>query len=222
MGAEGTLADGRPALPAGEILEDSVVPPRAPWSGRLSAGECLRIVDLEGAQAVDFLCFGTHPHRGQVERYHAANTIKVPCRLYLAEGSVLYSQFARPMMSVVADSMGGHDTVFGCCSFDVDRVRYGAVNAECCQRNFETEMARHGLGPEHVVANVNWFMSVPVEPDGTARIVESPSRPGEHVDLRAEMDVLCVFSNCPEELNPATGSNGPTPVRAIRWRPASG
>jgi len=98
-------------------------------------------------------------------------------------------------------------------------VRYGATCAECCQRNFERELARHGIGSEHVVPNVNFFMNVPVGADGTAGIGESQSRPGDFVDLRAEMPVLAVLSNCPEELNPATGANGPTPIRAVVWRP---
>lgn len=108
-----------------------------------------------------------------------------------------------------------HDTIFGCCSFEVDRIRYGAVNEECCQRNFERELSRHNIGPEHIVSNVNFFMYVPVDPHGNAEIRQSLSKPGDHVTLRAEMDVLCVFSNCPEALNDATGDSGPTPVRAI-------
>ncbi|MGF1447496.1 MAG: DUF1989 domain-containing protein [Pikeienuella sp.] len=216
------LVDGATTLPQGEILEDTTVPARAPWSGRLAAGECLRLIDLEGQQAIDFLCFAAVPHRGQVERYHAANTIKIPKTLKIGAGTVLYSQFARPLMTVIADSGAAHDTIFGCCSYDVDRVRYGATNPACCQENFETEMARHGLGPEHVVANLNFFMSVPVDADGHAEIRSGASRPGDYVDLRAETDVLCVLSNCPEALNPAAGDNGPTPIRAIRWRPAVG
>ena len=202
-------------LPAGEVRVDHVVPPRAPWSARIEAGEILRIVDLEGQQAVDFLCFNADD---PAERYHAPNTIKVPGNVYVGPGTVLRSSLARPMMTVVADTVGKHDTIFGCCSFALDEVRYGRTNPECCQRNFERELARHGLGPEQVVPNVNFFMSVPVAPDGSAGIAESRSRPGDYVDLRAEMPVLAVLSNCPEELNAATGANGPTPIRTLIWR----
>ncbi|MEM6899950.1 MAG: DUF1989 domain-containing protein [Pseudomonadota bacterium] len=208
------LATGEPVVPPGKIIEDTVVPPRAPWSALVQKGQHLRLVDLEGQQAVDFLCFGTAQYKGQVERYHMPNTIKIPKNILLGKGTVLYSQFARPMMTIVEDSCGGHDTIFGCCSFAVDQVRYGKTNVECCQRNFEREMARHDIGPEHVVANANFFMNVPVGPDGRAEITDSQSRPGDYVDLRAEMDVIAVLSNCPEELNPAAGS-GPSPIRAI-------
>lgn len=204
------------ARPHGRILSDTVVPARAPWSARIAKGRILRLIDLEGQQAIDFLCYNAHD---PAERYHAANTMKVPGRIFIGEGSVLRSSLARPMMTVVADTCGRHDTIFGCCSFEIDEVRYGKTNAESCQRNFERELARHGIGPEHIVANVNFFMNVPVGPDGAAQIADALSKPGDYVDLRAEMDVLAVLSNCPEELNPATGAKGPTPVRVIVWSP---
>ena len=196
----------------GHIIEDSIVPARQPWSRRLSKGECLRLIDLEGQQAIDFLCYNA---RDPSEGYHAANTIKVPCNIFIGKGSILRSSLARPLMTVIEDTCGRHDTIFGCCSFEVDQVRYGATNVECCQQNFERELAKHGLGKEYVLANVNFFMSVPVAADGQAQIIDSHSKPGDYVTLRAEMDVLAVLSNCPEELNPASGSNGPSPIRAL-------
>ena len=201
-------------LPHGRVIEDTVVPARASWSARVARGNILRLIDLEGQQAVDFLCFNADDPS---ERYHAANTIKGPCNIYVGEGTVLRSSLARPMMTVVADTCGRHDTIFGCCSFEIDEVRYGKTNPECCQRNFERELAKHGVGPEHIVPNVNFFMYVPIGPDGEARIEDALSKPGDYVDLRAEMDVLAVLSNCPEALNPATGDRGPTPIRAIVW-----
>lgn len=180
-------------------------------------GNMLRLIDMEGQQAIDFLCFNADDPS---ERYHAANTIKAPGNIFVGEGTVLRSSLARPMMTVVADTCGRHDTIFGCCSFEIDEVRYGKVNTECCQGNFERELAKHGVGPEHIVSNVNFFMYVPVGPDGEAQIMDSLSKPGDYVDLRAEMDVLAVLSNCPEVLNPATGDRGPTPIRAIVWSPA--
>ncbi|MEM7056150.1 MAG: DUF1989 domain-containing protein [Pseudomonadota bacterium] len=202
--------------PDGHIIEDSIVPPRAPWSARMEAGEMLRIIDLEGQQAVDFLCFNADD---PTERYHAPNTIKAPKQIFIGEGSILRSNLARPMMTVTHDSCGGHDTIFGCCSFEIDMVRYGKTNPECCQRNFERECARHSIGRELIMPNVNFFMNVPIGPDGAAQITDSQSMPGDYVDLRAEMPVIAVLSNCPEELNDATGTNGPTPIQVIRWRP---
>jgi urea carboxylase-associated protein 1 len=190
------------------------VPARGSWSARVAKGDILRLVDLEGQQAIDFLCFNAEDPS---ERYCAANTIKVPCNIYIGEGSVLRSSIARPLMTVISDTCGRHDTIFGCCSHEVDMVRYGRAGPESCRHNFEREMARHGIGREHIVPNVNFFMRVPVGPDGEARIVEPISKPGDYVDLCADMDVLAVLSNCPEELNAATGAKGPSSIRAIVW-----
>jgi urea carboxylase-associated protein 1 len=208
------VTDINDLLPQGRILEDTVVPARAPWSARIARGNMLRLIDLEGQQAIDFLCFSAVD---PAERYDAANTIKTQGNIFVGEGTILRSSLARPMMTVVMDTCGRHDTIFGCCSFEVDRIRYGKTNAECCRRNFEREMARREIGSEHIVANVNFFMYVPVGGDGGAGIVRPLSQPGDYVDLRAEMDLIAVLSNCPEELNPATGTQGPTPVRAIVW-----
>ena len=207
-----------PCVPAdaSAVMEDTVVGAGLPWSGRVARGEHLVLVDLEGQQAIDFLCFNADDPE---ERYHAPNTIKLQGNIYLERGSVLWSVRARKMMTVVEDTCGGHDTIFGCCSFELDDVRYGARNPGACQQNFESELARHGLGATAVVPNINFFMRVPVSADGSARIEDGWSKPGDHVNLRAEMDVLVVISNCPEALNPATGAAGPTPIRAIRYRP---
>ncbi len=122
------------------------------------------------------------------------------------------------MMTIVDDTCGGHDTIFGCCSFALDEVRYGQANPRCCEQNLEEELARHGLGPRDVVPNVNFFMRVPVASNGQVAIVDGTSKPGDHVDLRADMDVLAVLSNCPEALNPATGVR-PTPIQVIAYQP---
>jgi len=197
------------------IIEDTVVPAGMPWSARLRVGDHLRLVDLEGQQAVDFLCWNADDPE---ERYHAPNTMKLAGNIYLGLGSVLRSVEARPMMTIVEDTVGGHDTIFGCCSFKLDEVRFGKTNPRCCQKNFEEELARHGLGAKDVVPNVNFFMNVPVRDDGTASIEDGASKPGDHVGLRAEMNLLVVISNCPEALNLAAGGR-PTPVRAIVYRP---
>ena len=196
------------------VLEDTVVGAGLPWSSRIDRGELLVLVDLEGQQAIDFLCYDAHDPQ---ERYHAPNTVKLQGNIYLGPGSVLWSVRARKMMTLIEDTCGGHDTIFGCCSFELDDVRYGQRNPRACQQNFESELARHGLDATAVVPNVNFFMRVPVQADGSAAIEDGRSKPGDHVTLRAERDVLVVISNCPEALNPATGA-GPTPVRAIRYR----
>ena len=203
------------SIPGATIHEDTVVPACAPWSARIQKGDRLRLIDLEGRQAVDFLCYDA---ADPTDRYNAANTIKLNNNIYLGEGCVLWSMRARKMMTIFEDTCGSHDTLYGCCSIEIDEVRYGKTNTRGCQSNFEAELAKHGLGAKDMAANVNFFMYVPVAADGAVAIAEGLSKAGDYVDLRAEMDVLVVISNCPERDNPAAGG-APTPVRAIVYTP---
>jgi len=203
-------------VPDASIHEDTIVPAGEPWSARIKKGNVLRLVDLEGQQAIDFLCYHASD---PADRYNAANTIKLNQNIYLGKGCVLWSVRARKMMTIIEDSCGAHDTLYGCCSIEIDEVRFGKTNTQSCQSNFEAELAKHGLGEKDIVANVNFFMNVPVEADGAVAIAAGRSKPGDYVDLRAEMDLLVVISNCPERDNPAAGFK-PTPVRAIVYSPA--
>ena len=119
------------------------------------------------------------------------------------------------MMTFIEDTCGSHDTLYGCCSVEIDDVRFGKNNnGQGCQGNFEAELAKHGLGAKDIAANINLFMYVPVEVNGDVAIAPGVSKAGDYVDLRAEMDLLAVLSNCPEALNNAAGMN-PTPIRVI-------
>jgi urea carboxylase-associated protein 1 len=202
-------------VPGVSIHEDTIVPACEPWSARIKKGDRLRLIDLEGRQAVDFLCYSA---ADPADRYNAANTIKLNNNIYLGQGSVLWSLRAKRMMTIVEDTCGRHDTLYGCCSIEIDEVRFGKTNTRGCQSNFEAELAKYGLGEKDVVANVNFFMYVPVAASGALAIADGLSEPGDYVDLRAEMDLLVVISNCPERDNPAAGF-APTPVRALVYTP---
>ena len=196
----------------GTLLDD-VVPARAPWSAVVLAGDVLTIVDLGGNQAVDCLLFRADDH---AERYSAADTIAAQGNVFLREGSVLLSNEGAPMMTIAATAVAYHDTIGGACSCESNTLRYGhhTKAQHACVENFLTANARQGRGKRDMVSNVNWFMNVPVEADGALGIVDGISAPGLYVDLRAEMDVVVVVSNCPQINNPCNGFN-PTPVRMI-------
>jgi urea carboxylase-associated protein 1 len=203
-------------IPGATIHQDTVVPACEPWSASIKQGDRLRIIDLEGQQAVDFLCYSA---ADSADRYNAANTLKLNKNIYLGAGSVLWSVRARKMMTIVEDSCGFHDTLAGCCSIEIDEVRFNVTNTRSCQSNFEAELSKHGLGEMDIVANINFFMYVPVSADGNVAIADGKSKAGDYVDLCAEMDVLAVLSNCPERDNPAAGFK-PTPIRVIVYSPA--
>ncbi|MET3711649.1 urea carboxylase-associated protein 1 [Sphingomonas trueperi] len=197
----------------GRVIHDEIVPARAPWLHRVKAGETLRVVDLEGNQAVDFLLYATHD---DAERYSAQDTIAAQANIFLRTGSVLRSNEGRPMMTITATAVEYHDTIGGACSCESNTLRYGhhTKAQHACVDNFLEANLRDGRGKRDIVSNVNFFMNVPVEADGALGIVDGISAPGLTVDLRAEMDVTVVVSNCPQINNPCNGFN-PTPVRMI-------
>lgn len=208
-----------PDLPAaavpGRVIEDTTVAPGQHWGRVIEEGAHLRLIDLEGRQAIDFLCYNAD---NPAERYNAADTMKISGKLWLEKGSALYSDMGNKLFTVVDDTVGFHDTIGGCCSAESNRVRYGRWPTPNCRDNFICQLAKHGLGKKDIVANVNFFMYVPIGPDGEMAIKEGRSKPGDHVDLRAEMRTLAVLSNCPQMYNPASGGT-PTSIRVVVWRP---
>ena len=195
-------------------LVDEVIPPGGHWGRRMARGEVLRIVDLEGRQAVDFLCYQAERPE---ERYNAADTMKVAGSIFIGRGTRLLSDMGDTLMTVVEDTVGRHDTIGGCCSKESNRLRYGVDDTPNCRDNFLAALKPFGLGKRDVVANINFFMNVPVEPNGSMAIADGLSRPGDYVELRAETDVIAVLSNCPQTRNPCNGYN-PTPIRVVVWR----
>jgi len=195
-------------------IRREIVPAEGRWSARLEKGDRLRIVDLEGQQAVDFLCFSADM---PVDRYNAPNTLKLAKTIYIGKGVTLYSELARPLMTVIEDTCGRHDTLAGCCSAEINEVRYGVKNTHSCRANFIAELSKWCLGPANIVANVNFFMYVPVEADGAVAIAPCISKAGDYVELLAEMPVVTVISNCPQRHNPCSGFN-PTPIEVIITR----
>ena len=190
-------------------VSEVIVEPKMPWSGIVEKGKTLTITDLEGQQAVDFLCYDAD---NPTDRFSATNTVKVQGNIYIEEGSVLIADSGKPLLTVVEDTVGRHDTIYGCCSNPNNLLRYGVETTESCYTNFEGELARLGMGREAIVPNVNWFMSVPVLEDGSAGVATAALQPGSFVRLQAECNVLAVLSNCPQMHNPCNGYN-PTAIK---------
>jgi uncharacterized protein len=208
------------ALVPGEVVLDETVAARAPWSAVVAAGDVLTIVDLAGNQAVDCLLYAA---ADTAVRYSAPETIRRQGRITLTTGSALRADTGLALMTVVADEVGVHDTLGGACSKESNTLRYGQHTRaqHGCLENFLIEGARHGLGARDLASNINWFMNVPVDPDGALGIVDGLSAPGKRLALRAEVDTLVLVSNCPQVNNPCNAFD-PTPVRMIVTRPTAG
>ncbi len=194
---------------------DVEVLPGEPWTGILPAGGRLRFTDVGGTQSADTLFYAA---ADPGERYSSADTIRAQGNIFLTTGSVLLSSRGRPLVHVVDDTCGRHDTVGGACSAESNTCRFGFHTRYMhnCRDNFLVGLARHGLGKRDLVPNINFFMHVPVTEAGRLDIVDGISKPSDYVEVVADMDVLVVLSNCPQLNNPCNGWN-PTPIGVTVW-----
>lgn len=196
---------------SGIALSDDVIPAKGHWAREMSAGQLLRLEDVEGQQPIDLICYRRDDLQ---ERFWAAHTAKLNGTIFVTAGHVLYSDMANPMMTIVEDSVGINDVICGSCSAALDGVRYGPEEAvPGCMDNFEAAVEPWGLKRQDIPMCFNVFLNYPVGEGGrVAMDQEAPSKAGDHMLLRAEMDLLVVISNCPQENNPCTGFN-PTSFR---------
>jgi len=197
------------------IFADTIVPAGEPWMGVVRAGQRFTIVDLEGNQAVDTLFYNAADGH---EHYCATTTIRAQGNIYLTTGSVLLSNRGRPLLRIVEDTCGRHDTLGGACSAESNTVRYALDKRHMhnCRDSFLLALARDGSGltRRDLPSNINFFMNVPVTPEGGLTFENGLSAPGRHVELEALMDVRVLVSNCPQLNNPCNAYN-PTPVRVV-------
>lgn len=188
-----------------------------PYMYTIKRGQTVRILDLEGNQAVDTLFYNADDRE---ERYDANNTIREQGNIYLTTGTALISNAGNVMLCITADTCGRHDTLGGACSAESNTVRYALEkrHMHSCRDNFLMALARHdcGMTKRDLPSNINFFMNVPVTPDGQLSFADGISSAGRYVEMRAEMDILILISNCPQLNNPCNAYN-PTPVEILIW-----
>jgi urea carboxylase-associated protein 1 len=204
---EASAAHYRKIVPAGDY-----------WMHVVRKGETFRIVDLEGNQAVDTLFFNADD---PAEHYSASDTIREQGNIYLGTGTILRSDLCRPMLTITADLVGRHDTIGGACSTESNTVRYAIEkkSMHACRDSFLLAIAEndhYGLTKRDIAHNINFFMNVPVTPDGGLEFAHGLSAPGKYVEMLAEMNVIVLISNCPQLNNPCNAYN-PTPIEVLIW-----
>jgi len=204
-------ASYRHIIPAGDF-----------WMHEIKSGQNLRILDLEGNQAADTLFYNAADFR---ERYSAQDTIRENASIYLTTGTKLYSNELRVLAEITADTCGRHDTLGGACSCEANTVRYGhgTRHMHSCRQSFLLGLmtwpgSTFDLNKRDIPANINFFMNVPVTPEGGLQFADGVSAPGKYVELTARMDIVALISNCPQLNNPCNGWN-PTPVEVLIWNP---
>ncbi len=201
-------------------VHDEIIESGAGWTHVVKAGQTFRIVDLEGNQAVDTLFYSAED---PIERYSAVDTIREQGNIYLSTGTRLLSSEGRALMTIVADTCGRHDTLGGACAAESNQVRYALEkkHMHSCRDTFLLTLAceTHGMSKRDLTANVNFFMNVPVTPEGKLTFEDGVSGAGRYVEMRAEVDTRVLISNCPQLNNPCNAYN-PTPVRVLIWDPS--
>jgi urea carboxylase-associated protein 1 len=210
-------SDLSPAL----LVVDEVCPAGEPWVKVVKKGQVFRIVDLEGNQAVDTLFYNAHDSE---ERYSATDTVRRQNMLYLTTGSRLYSNFGNVMLTIIADTCGRHDTVGGACSAESNTTRYALEKypMHSCRDSFLHALAHDpvckqlNMSKRDIPSNINFFMNVPVSEEGGLDFADGVSAPGKYVEMKAEMDVVVLISNCPQLNNPCNAYN-PTPIQLLVW-----
>jgi uncharacterized protein len=194
-----------------------VIPAGEPWAREIQQGQYFRIVDLKGNQAADTLFYNA---RDYSDRYSAQDTIREQGNLYLTTGARLISSAGNLLLTIVADTCGRHDTLGGACATESNMVRYAIEkrHMHACRQSFVKAMIDWGRGMDKrdITSNINFFMNVPVTPEGKLTFEDGVSEPGKYVEMRAEMDVLAMISNCPQLNNPCNAYD-PTPIEILIW-----
>jgi len=184
----------------------------------LKQGQTVRLLDLDGNQAADTLFYSA---ADPAERYSAMDTIREQGNVYLTAGTTLMSNRMKPLLEIVADTCGRHDTLGGACATESNTVRYD-LEKRCmhaCRDSWMLAVNQHpefALGKRDITHNINFFMNVPVTAEGGLTFEDGISAPGKYVELTACMDVVILISNCPQLNNPCNGYN-PTPIEVLIW-----
>ena len=194
------------------IICDEIIPSGAYWSYVVKRGKSLRIIAPEGSRGVSFLCYNAD---NLIERYNAADTAKIQFNAFLKKGMLLYSDMGRVLFSITEDTCGYHDTLGGCSNLATN-YKYGEGDYKNSRDNFLLALTKRNLGKKDIMPNLNLFTRIAVTPEGSLVWAEKTAKPGNFIDLRAEMNMLVVLSNCPHPLDPSPIYD-PKPIRAIVW-----
>jgi urea carboxylase-associated protein 1 len=212
-----TLIYTESALDPKDAVYDFTLPAGDGWMHEVKRGQTFRIVDLEGNQAADTLFYNA---LDMSDRYSAQDTIQAQSGIYLTTGTKLMSSEGNVLLTITADTCGRHDTLGGACATESNQVRYALDKRwmHACRDTFMLQVLRWGRGASKadITHNINFFMNVPVTPDGGLCFADGVSAGGRYVEMRAEMDVIALISNCPQLNNPCNAYN-PTPVRLLIW-----
>ena len=191
--------------------ERETIPARSGRALRLGAGDSLRLVNTHGTQVVDTWAFNAADMAECMSMEHSRVAIG---RIVPRPGDTMVTNKRRAILTLVEDtSPGVHDTLIAAC----DRHRYALLGAgddhDNCEDNLHDGLAALDLKAPKTPSPWNMWMNIPVGAGGAVSFEPTVSGPGDHVVLRAEMDIVLAFSCCPQDILPINGV-ACTPVEA--------
>jgi len=176
-------------------LSTYTIPPKSGSALVLKKGQTMRIIDTEGEQVVDLVCFA---EKDLDEHLSTARTIGFNLKLFLSTDDVLFSNWGNPMLTIVEDQVGRHDMLFGACNQKLYERVFGATETvPNCTDNLHSSLKQYNVKKARIPAPFNVFMRADINPDGTLEIMSPDSKAGEYIDLRAEQDLIVGLSTCP-------------------------
>lgn len=198
-----------PALPAplGEVIDEFTISPGTARDYTVAAGQYIQVLDVAGRQCSDFIAFNRRGlDRGREIDLDPTVTRTLNGNAYPGPG--LFSKFfdrdLQPMLEVVRDTVGRHDTFALACSarYYESQGYFGHAN---CSDNLSAAVAAHGVTPRRGWPAINFFFNTGIDAHQHLTLDEPWSRPGDYVLLRAMTDLVCASSSCPDDIDPANG-----------------
>ena len=173
--------------------------PQTGIAATIKKGQLLKIIDPNGEQVSDLTAFAL----GDINEWlSSGRTIDYANTIYLTTGNLLYSNRSRPMLSIVEDSVGRHDFLLTPCSPETFKIIYNNQEYHpSCFENLYTNLAQYGITPDMIPTTLNVFMNVVVQETGELRIDPPPSKAGDYIIFRAEMDLILGITACSAEMS---------------------
>jgi aminomethyltransferase len=199
---------------------DFEVPRASALAYEVKAGEYIQVIDVKGRQCSDLLAFHWDKLQDGEERgLDSTTTHSLMGNAYPQPGlyGKFYDQDQEPLVEVVRDTVGRHDTFGLACyaKYYEDLGYFGHVN---CTDNFNAQLLPYTIAPRKGWPALNLFYNTSFDADNLLISDEPWSRPGDYVLLRAMTDLVCLSSACPDDIDPANAWN-PTEIH-VRVYPA--
>lgn len=179
------------------VVMNGRIPPQSGFSFTLHKGQQLKVIDPQGEQVADLICFN---HDDNGEWLSSGRTFDYNGTLLLTTNHILYSNRSRPMLTIVEDTVGRHDFLLTPCSPEMFRILYDMDESHpSCFRNLYENLAPFGIKPDNIPTTFNIFMNVQFKQDGTLTVEPPLSDAGDYIVLEANMDLIVGLTACSAE-----------------------